>query len=60
MRGPVRNHLGRIELTDMPGGGTRLEYRIAFDTPAWLPGRLLAPCSTRPGGTGAFRGCGAT
>nr|WP_239656304.1 hypothetical protein [Mycobacterium riyadhense] len=25
----------------MPGGGTRLEYRIAFDTPAWLPGRLL-------------------
>ncbi|SON63634.1 hypothetical protein MSIMFI_05165 [Mycobacterium simulans] len=41
VRGPVRNHLGRVELTDMPGGGTRLDYRITFDTPAWLPGRLL-------------------
>lgn len=42
IRGPIRNHLGRIELTDRAGGGTLLDYVIAFDTPPWLPGRLLA------------------
>ncbi|BBX72110.1 hypothetical protein MSHI_00160 [Mycobacterium shinjukuense] len=41
VRGPVRNHLGRIELTDGPDGGTRLDYRIAFDTPPGVPGRPL-------------------
>lgn len=42
VRGPIRNHRGRIELTERPDGGTRMDYRIAFDTPPWLPGRLLA------------------
>ncbi|WP_373203299.1 alpha/beta fold hydrolase [Mycobacterium marinum] len=42
IRGPVRNHFGRIELTAVPGRGTQLDYSISFDTPAWLPGRLLA------------------
>lgn len=42
IRGPISNHLGRIELTDRPGGGTLLDYTMAFDTPPWLPGRLLA------------------
>jgi len=42
IRGPIRNHLGRIELTDLPAGRTRLDYRIVFDTPPWVPGRLLA------------------
>jgi pimeloyl-ACP methyl ester carboxylesterase/uncharacterized protein YndB with AHSA1/START domain len=42
IRGPVRNHLGRLELTPGPGGGTHLDYRMAFDTPPWVPGRLLA------------------
>ncbi len=42
IRGPVRNHHGRLELTPAPGGGTLLEYVMAFDTPPWVPGRLLA------------------
>lgn len=42
IRGPIRNHLGRIELTEGIGGGTLLDYTIAFDAPPWLPGRLLA------------------
>lgn len=42
IRGPVRNHLGRIELTPAPDGGTHLDYVMAFDTPPWMPGRLLA------------------
>jgi hypothetical protein len=42
VRGPIRNHLGRIELTAGRDGGTRLDYLIAFDTPPWVPGRLLA------------------
>ncbi|MCV7196728.1 alpha/beta fold hydrolase [Mycobacterium angelicum] len=42
IRGPVRNHLGHIQLTDLAGGRTRLDYRIAFDTPWWAPGQLLA------------------
>lgn len=28
---PVKNHLGRIRLTDAPGGGTHIDYRIEFD-----------------------------
>lgn len=42
VRGPVRNHLGRIELTRRRDGGTRLDYRITFDTPPWMPGGALA------------------
>lgn len=42
IRGPVRNHLGRIELSPAPGGGTSLDYVIAFDTARWIPGALLA------------------
>lgn len=33
-RGPIRNHLGRIEFSDTPDGGTRVDYRI------WLDGKL--------------------
>ncbi|MGB0211386.1 SRPBCC family protein [Algiphilus sp.] len=33
-RGPIRNHLGRIELGDAAGGGTSLDYRI------WADGKL--------------------
>ncbi|BDT90688.1 hypothetical protein IFM12275_06640 [Nocardia sputorum] len=40
IRGPVRRHQGRIQLTRR-GQGTHLDYRIDFDTPAWIPGRLL-------------------
>ncbi len=42
IRGPVRNHLGRLELTPALSGGTHLEYVMDFDTPRWFPGRLLA------------------
>jgi predicted alpha/beta hydrolase/uncharacterized protein YndB with AHSA1/START domain len=42
IRGPVRNHHGRLELTPAPGGGTHLDYAMAFDTPRGIPGRLLA------------------
>lgn len=42
IKGPVRNHLGRIELRGVPGGGTVVDYRVGFDTPGWLPGRPLA------------------
>ncbi len=42
VRGPVRNHLGRIELTPAGDTGTHLDYLIAFDTLPWVPGRLLA------------------
>ncbi len=28
---PVKNHLGRIRLSDAPGGGTAIDYRIEFD-----------------------------
>ncbi|MHA7648615.1 SRPBCC family protein [Mycobacterium sp. ML4] len=42
IKGPVRNHLGRIELHRAPGGGTLLDYRIDFDVPRWVPGRTLA------------------
>ncbi len=42
VHGPVRNHLGRIELIRRADGGTRLDYRITFDTPRWMPGRPLA------------------
>jgi hypothetical protein len=42
VHGPVRNHLGRIELTRRPDGGTRLDYRISFDAPPWMPGSALA------------------
>lgn len=42
IRGPIRSHFGHIELTDLPGGRIRLDYRIVFDTPPWVPGRLLA------------------
>ncbi|KAA8939289.1 SRPBCC family protein, partial [Mycobacterium sp.] len=41
IRGPVRNHLGRLELSPA-SAGTRLVYLITFDTPFGLPGRLLA------------------
>ncbi|KAA1251171.1 hypothetical protein F0Q45_05835 [Mycobacterium simiae] len=47
VRGPVRNHIGRIELVDRPDGGTRLHYRIDFDTPPWLPGYLVAAAIDR-------------
>lgn len=40
-RGPIHNHLGRIELTDVADGRTRLDYRITFDASLWLLGRLL-------------------
>lgn len=41
-KGPIRNHLGRIEFSDSADGGTRIDYRIWFD--AALPGlgKLLA------------------
>ncbi|WP_205875676.1 serine aminopeptidase domain-containing protein [Mycobacterium camsae] len=42
IKGPVRNHLGRIELRCAPGGGTVVDYRVGFDTPGWLPGRIVA------------------
>lgn len=42
IRGPVRNHLGRIELVPAGDAGTHLDYAIAFDTLPWVPGRLLA------------------
>lgn len=28
---PVKNHLGRIRLSDAPDGGTAIDYRIEFD-----------------------------
>lgn len=28
---PVKNHLGRIRLTDTPDGGTEIDYRVTFD-----------------------------
>jgi uncharacterized protein YndB with AHSA1/START domain len=28
---PIKNHLGRIRLTDAAGGGTDIDYRIEFD-----------------------------
>lgn len=42
IRGPVRNHLGRIELSPVGDTGTHLDYLIVFDTLPWVPGRLLA------------------
>ncbi|RDI50791.1 SRPBCC family protein [Nocardia mexicana] len=42
IRGPVRDHLGRLELTPAPSGGTHLDYRIWFDTAPWIPARLIA------------------
>lgn len=33
-KGPIRDHLGRIEFSDNADGGTHIEYRI------WLEGRL--------------------
>ncbi|WP_310404588.1 SRPBCC family protein [Nocardia kruczakiae] len=41
IRGPVRRHHGRIQLTTT-GPATHLDYRIHFDTPPWVPGTLLA------------------
>ncbi|WP_232022041.1 SRPBCC family protein [Mycobacterium basiliense] len=41
VRGPVRNHHGRVELTPVSTGRTRLDYLMTFDTPPWMPGRLL-------------------
>lgn len=32
----IHNHLGRIELREAPGGGTRVDYRVGFDfRPPW-------------------------
>jgi uncharacterized protein YndB with AHSA1/START domain len=32
----IHNHLGRIELSEAPAGGTRVDYRVGFDfRPAW-------------------------
>jgi len=41
-KGPIRNHLGRIEFSDIADGGTHIDYRIWFD--AALPGlgKLIA------------------
>lgn len=34
--GKIHNHLGRIELADSAGGGTRVDYTISFDyRPPW-------------------------
>ncbi|WP_041562713.1 alpha/beta fold hydrolase [Nocardia brasiliensis] len=41
VRGPIRGHHGRIELTAVRGG-TELDYRIWFDTAFPLPSALLA------------------
>ncbi|MEU1993540.1 alpha/beta fold hydrolase [Nocardia gamkensis] len=41
IRGPVRRHHGRIQLTTT-GPATHLDYHIHFDTPPWIPGTLLA------------------
>lgn len=41
IKGPVRNHLGRVELQPAAGGATHLDYRIDFDAPAWVPGCML-------------------
>ncbi|WP_342772743.1 alpha/beta fold hydrolase [Nocardia tenerifensis] len=38
--GPVRRHRGRLLLTTT-SATTRLDYRIEFDTPFWIPGALL-------------------
>lgn len=33
----IHNHLGRIELTEAPGGGTHIDYAITYDyRPAFL------------------------
>lgn len=32
----IHNHLGRIELSERPGGGTRVDYAVSFDyRPPW-------------------------
>lgn len=41
-RGPIRNHLGRIEFSDNADGGTHIDYRIWFDTVLPGLGKLLA------------------
>ncbi len=33
---PIHNHLGHIELSEAPGGGTHVDYTVTFDhKPAW-------------------------
>jgi uncharacterized protein YndB with AHSA1/START domain len=39
---PIKNHLGRIEFSDAPGGGTRIHYVIRFDPRVPFTGSLIA------------------
>lgn len=39
---PIKNHLGHIEFSDAPGGGTRVKYTIGFEPRIPGTGRLIA------------------
>jgi uncharacterized protein YndB with AHSA1/START domain len=38
---PIKNHLGHIEFSDAPGGGTHVRYSITFDPRIPLTGKLI-------------------
>jgi uncharacterized protein YndB with AHSA1/START domain len=40
--GPLKNHLGRIHFLKTPGGGTRVDYVITFESKIPLLGGLVA------------------
>lgn len=38
---PIKNHLGHIEFSDAPGGGTRVKYTIGFEPRIPCTGLLI-------------------
>ena len=38
---PIKNHLGHIEFSDAPGGGTHVRYSISFDPRIPFTGKLI-------------------
>ena len=39
---PIKNHLGQIQLSANPNGGTDIDYRITFEPKIPLTGKLIA------------------